>query len=305
MIAEVAQAQTAPKRLGALIRAAASHREPLSAPQLRRIEPRKALPLCSNHLGGRAAARPRKRHRGRACLQPICQSRIFDRPSEPRNAPCDCGYRLETPRDCRCRRRRGGGRHAGCAVVPHPGRRRCAMRSPRKSTRSPGSTRCCAATSSVSLFPSGTVTFHNVVLGDDGNRRAGVVADELTAHLRYFPLLAGRIEIADVTLVRPTISVTFLPGGQSNWSGLIQSLARALAARPRAQGVILGDRHPGRHRHHPQSICRQGTSSTSSTASNSSSPGRRSRAASAPMAASSGTTSRSRRASRSAISSRR
>ena len=85
---------------------------------------------------------------------------------------------------------------------------------------------------SVSLFPSGTVSFHNVVLGDDRTGEPGVVADELTAHLRYFPLLAGRIEIADVTLVRPTITVTFLPGGQSNWSGLIQSLARALQPDP-------------------------------------------------------------------------
>ncbi len=85
---------------------------------------------------------------------------------------------------------------------------------------------------SISLFPSGTVSFHNVVLGDDRTGEPGVVADELTAHLRYFPLLAGRVEIADVTLVRPTITVTFLTGGQSNWSGLIQSLARALQPDP-------------------------------------------------------------------------
>jgi AsmA protein len=85
---------------------------------------------------------------------------------------------------------------------------------------------------SVSLFPSGTVTFHDVLLGDNHAGEPGVVAEELTAHLRYFSLLAGRIEIADVTLVRPTITVTFLPGGQSNWSGLIQSLARALEPDP-------------------------------------------------------------------------
>jgi AsmA protein len=82
---------------------------------------------------------------------------------------------------------------------------------------------------SVSLFPSGTVTFHRVLLGDDGAGEPAVVADELTAHLRYFPLLAGRIEIADVMLVRPTITVSFLASGQSNWSGLIESLTRALA----------------------------------------------------------------------------
>jgi len=84
----------------------------------------------------------------------------------------------------------------------------------------------------VSLFPSGTVTFHKVQLGDDGHGEPAVVADELIAHLRYFPLLAGRVEIADVTLMRPTITVTFLPGGQSNWSGLIRSLAHALEPDP-------------------------------------------------------------------------
>jgi AsmA protein len=88
----------------------------------------------------------------------------------------------------------------------------------------------------VSLFPSGTVSFHNVLLGDDRTGAPAVVADELTARLRYFPLLAGRIEIADVTLVRPTITVTFLPGGQSNWSGLMDSLAHALAPNPDRTG---------------------------------------------------------------------
>jgi AsmA protein len=85
---------------------------------------------------------------------------------------------------------------------------------------------------SVSLFPSGTVTFHNVVLGEEQHGDPGLVADELTARLRYFPLLAGRIEIAGVTLVRPTITVSFLPEGQSNWSGLIEALARALQPDP-------------------------------------------------------------------------
>jgi AsmA protein len=85
---------------------------------------------------------------------------------------------------------------------------------------------------SVSWFPSGTVSFHNVLLGDDQTGEPAVVADELTAHLRYFPLLAGRVEIADVTLVRPIITVTLLPSGPSNWSGLIRSLTRALQPDP-------------------------------------------------------------------------
>jgi AsmA protein len=84
----------------------------------------------------------------------------------------------------------------------------------------------------VSLFPSGRVTFHNVLLDGDRNGEPELIADELTAHLRYFPLLSGRIEISDVTLVRPTITVTIAPDGASNWSGLIQSLARALEPDP-------------------------------------------------------------------------
>jgi AsmA protein len=85
---------------------------------------------------------------------------------------------------------------------------------------------------SVSLFPSGTVSFENVVLGDDRTGEPAVLAKQLTAHLRYFPLLAGRIQVADVTLERPTIAVTFQPGGVSNWSALIESLTRALQPQP-------------------------------------------------------------------------
>jgi len=84
----------------------------------------------------------------------------------------------------------------------------------------------------VSLFPSGRVTFHNVLLSSDRSGDPGLVADELTAHLRYFPLLSGRIEVSDVSLVRPTITVTVGPDGGSNWSGLISSLARALEPDP-------------------------------------------------------------------------
>jgi AsmA protein len=82
---------------------------------------------------------------------------------------------------------------------------------------------------SLSLFPSGSVRFRNVVLANQPSGEPAVAADELVARLRYFPLLAGRVEIADVTLVRPTIKVVFSAEGESNWSGLISSLARALA----------------------------------------------------------------------------
>jgi AsmA protein len=85
---------------------------------------------------------------------------------------------------------------------------------------------------SLSLFPSGSVRFRNVLLGDGRAGEPAVTAEELRARLRYFPLLAGHIEIADVTLVRPTINVTFSADGQSNWSGLISSLAQALQPDP-------------------------------------------------------------------------
>ena len=81
---------------------------------------------------------------------------------------------------------------------------------------------------SLSLFPSGSVRFHNVRLANEPAGEPVVTADELIARLRYFPLLAGHIEIADVTLVRPVIKVAFSAAGELNWSGLISSLARAL-----------------------------------------------------------------------------
>ena len=79
--------------------------------------------------------------------------------------------------------------------------------------------------STVTLFPSGKVSFADVVLGDA--KRPALIAERLTARLRFFPLLIGRVEIADVSLERPTIVIELDANGQSNWSGLIESLARS------------------------------------------------------------------------------
>jgi AsmA protein len=84
---------------------------------------------------------------------------------------------------------------------------------------------------SVSLFPAGSVSFDDVILGDTG--QPALVAERLTARLRFFPLLIGRVEIADVTLDRPNISVELTPDGQSNWSGLIEALIRKHATSQR------------------------------------------------------------------------
>ena len=77
----------------------------------------------------------------------------------------------------------------------------------------------------VSLFPSGSVSFADVMLGDA--KRPALTAERLTARLRFFPLLLGRVEIADVALERPTIAVDLEPNGRSNWSGLIEALTRS------------------------------------------------------------------------------
>jgi len=77
----------------------------------------------------------------------------------------------------------------------------------------------------VSLFPSGSVSFVDVVLGD--GKQPPLMAERLTARLRFFPLLIGRVEIADVSLERPVIVIDLDASGQSNWSGLIDALARS------------------------------------------------------------------------------
>ena len=100
---------------------------------------------------------------------------------------------------------------------------------------------------SVSLFPHASVTFRNVLFADNrGAQQAPALdADEMIARLSYFPLLAGRIEISDITLVRPTITVAFAQDGQSNWSGLTASLAHALAPNPSHGGFSEIGIHDG------------------------------------------------------------
>jgi AsmA protein len=80
----------------------------------------------------------------------------------------------------------------------------------------------------VSLFPSGTVTLADVVLGGPNDRTPPLAADRLVAHLRFLPLLLGRIEIGDITLDRPQIAVNIDADGRSNWSPLLAALANAL-----------------------------------------------------------------------------
>ena len=84
---------------------------------------------------------------------------------------------------------------------------------------------------SVSLFPTGSVRFNDVSLGDSTGAPA-LSAQQLLVRLRFFSFLFGRIEIADVTLVRPTIQIAFAADGSSNWAGHIETLAQALTPSP-------------------------------------------------------------------------
>jgi AsmA protein len=81
----------------------------------------------------------------------------------------------------------------------------------------------------ISLFPSGRVQVEDVVLGDTRSGLTPIAVERLNARLRFFPLLTGKIEIAEVALIRPNIEIMLEAGGRSNWSGLIETLAGALA----------------------------------------------------------------------------
>ena len=85
---------------------------------------------------------------------------------------------------------------------------------------------------SVSLFPTGSVRFNDISLGDSRTGASALSADQLLVRLRFFPFLFGRVEIADVTLVRPTIQIAFAADGSSNWAGHIETLAQALTPSP-------------------------------------------------------------------------
>jgi AsmA protein len=84
----------------------------------------------------------------------------------------------------------------------------------------------------VSLFPRGAVVFDRVVLGDNRTGAPAMTVEQLMVRLRFFPLLVGQIEIADVSLVRPTIAIAFDPDGSSNWSSHVGMLAHALQPHP-------------------------------------------------------------------------
>lgn len=85
----------------------------------------------------------------------------------------------------------------------------------------------------VSVFPGSAITLRQVGLKGASSRGSGVAdepltVEELTANLRLLPLLMRRYEIADVTLQDPRINVKRNADGRSNWSTIIETLARTI-----------------------------------------------------------------------------
>ena len=83
----------------------------------------------------------------------------------------------------------------------------------------------------VSVFPGSYVSFHQVSLTNGpvgGADTPALTVDTLTANLRLLPLLMQRFDIADVTLLRPRITVTLAADGDSNWTPFITALTHKL-----------------------------------------------------------------------------
>lgn len=80
----------------------------------------------------------------------------------------------------------------------------------------------------LSMFPSPRVSLEDVTLAGFADDDQPFVADTLVANVRWLPLLIGRIEIADVALIRPRITVRIGENGRTNWSPLLASLARTV-----------------------------------------------------------------------------
>jgi AsmA protein len=78
----------------------------------------------------------------------------------------------------------------------------------------------------VSLFPHSYVSFDDVALSGDRGGLAPLSAERLMARLQILPLLIGRAKVADVTLIAPSINITVLPDGRTNWSALVDKLAQ-------------------------------------------------------------------------------
>src|SRR5687768_9325981 len=58
---------------------------------------------------------------------------------------------------------------------------------------------------SLSSFPSSSASFTDIALS--AGAEPVLAAERLTARLRFLPLLIGRVEVAEITLIRPQLSI--------------------------------------------------------------------------------------------------
>lgn len=80
----------------------------------------------------------------------------------------------------------------------------------------------------LAVFPSPHVSLGDVALAGPGGGAPPLTAERLVAYLRWLPLLSGRFEIADLGLERPRIALSVDADGHSNWSPLLDILARTV-----------------------------------------------------------------------------
>jgi AsmA protein len=92
---------------------------------------------------------------------------------------------------------------------------------------------------SVSMFPAPTVEFSDVAFGGPAADETTFAVEQLTVNLRPMPFLIGHIEIADILLTKPHIAMTVYPDGHTNWSPLIDILARALKPNAKRHERVL------------------------------------------------------------------
>ncbi len=92
---------------------------------------------------------------------------------------------------------------------------------------------------SLSIFPAPQVTLADVALAGPDGDDAPLTAERLVAYIRWLPLLVGRYEVADLALERPRIAISIDGDGRTNWSPLVDRLARAIRAGADAGGQSL------------------------------------------------------------------
>ncbi len=88
----------------------------------------------------------------------------------------------------------------------------------------------------ISVFPASYVSFHDVGLKGGTTIDPALHVDVLTANLGLLPLLLRRYEIADVMMLRPTISVVRDGNGESNWTPFVDTIVKAM--KPGAENQV-------------------------------------------------------------------